>query len=518
MLRSLLVQVRNKKPLIAYNDLEERIITPGFCTLCGACEAACPLHALKVEADKPHYIYDCSTTMDLCPICYDICPHSDALFLDAKGFIMDAPLRRENLGYYRKILLAQSVDSKLRKLSHSGGVVTSLLTYAIDEGIVDSAIASEAEPDIPVKPKTLIGLVPDDVLSSIDSKFFPAAVAKAFGRAVYEYGKASVAFVGIPCHVLALRKLEVWQHKLIDSLKITLGLFCLWTHSLDSLLKYLYTSHEIKASEIQRIDLTKEYVIQTAKKTVKIPLSEIESHVLPGCRTCTDFTAELADISVGSAYPLKDWSTVIIRTRSGEDLFQNAVKEGVLKTRNMEKEHDTLTHTIEMALHKRTFAFDEIRKMRNAGKPIPPARDRLVEFLPTEIAFLAKVRVQDGMTQKVETVTSNETINQMFDLVTKLHHMGYPVMDKSNGLIGIITFEDMTKVPKSKRDTVSVGDICQRRLITIHPEESVLEAFKRMEKHNIGRILVVDREDPKKLLGIITKHDVMHVLTFWRSI
>jgi coenzyme F420 hydrogenase subunit beta len=512
------MKVKNKKPLIAYNDLKSRIINPGFCTLCGACEAACPVHALKVEADKPHYIFDCSTTMDLCPICYDICPHSDALSLEATGFVADAPFRRESLGYYRKVLLAQSVEPRLRELSHSGGVVTSLLTYAIDKDIIDSAIVSEAEPNIPVKPKPLVGLVPDDVLSSVDSKFFPAAVAKAFGSAVYEYGKVNVAFVGIPCHVLALRKLEAWQHKLIGSLKITIGLFCLWTLSMNNLLRYLSRTYKVKVSEIQRIDLTKEYLIQTAKKTLKIPLSEIKTQVLPSCRTCTDFTAELADISVGSAYPLKDWSTVIVRTKSGENLLNNAVEEGVLKTRKTDEEQDVFAHTIEMALHKRKFAFEEIKKMKAAKKLIPPARDRLVGFLPTEMAFLANVRVQNGMTKKVETITPNLTVNEMFDIMTRLHHMGYPVVDEDNKLIGIVTFEDITKVPKKKRDKVLVGDICRKKLIKIYPEESVLDAFRKMEEHNIGRILVVDRKDPTKLLGILTKHDVMHVLTFWRSI
>ncbi len=512
------MKVKNKKPLIAYNDLESRIITPGFCTLCGACEAACPVHALKVETEKPHYIFDCSTTMDLCPICYDICPHSDALSLEATGFVADAPHRRESLGYYRKVALAQSVKPRLRELSHSGGVVTSLLMYAIDKGLIDSAIVSEAEPDIPVKPKPLVGLVPDDVISAVDSKFFPSAVAKAFGSAVYEYGKVDIGFVGIPCHVLALRKLEAWQHKLISSLKITIGLFCLWTLSLNHLLQFLSTTYKVKASQIQRIDLTKEYVVQTAKKTMKIPLSEIESQVLPSCRTCTDFTAELADISVGSAYPLKDWSTVIVRTKSGENLLNDAVEEGVLKTRKIAEERDVFAHTIEMALHKRTFALEEIRKMKDAKEAIPPARDRLVEFLPMEMAFLANVRVENGMTKRVETVTPNVTINELFDMMTRLHHMGYPVVDENNKLIGIVTFEDVAKIPKKERDEVLVGNICRKKLITTNPEESVLDAFEKMEEHNIGRILVVDRNDPRKLLGIITKHDVMHVLTFWRSI
>ena len=38
--------------LIAYNILEKRIINAGFCTQCGACEAACPVSALHVNGEK----------------------------------------------------------------------------------------------------------------------------------------------------------------------------------------------------------------------------------------------------------------------------------------------------------------------------------------------------------------------------------------------------------------------------------------------------------------------------------
>ena len=38
-----------KNELIAYNELESMIIEPGFCTLCGACEAACPARAIHVS-------------------------------------------------------------------------------------------------------------------------------------------------------------------------------------------------------------------------------------------------------------------------------------------------------------------------------------------------------------------------------------------------------------------------------------------------------------------------------------
>lgn len=101
--------------LISYNILKERIIDRGFCTLCGACEVACPTSALHIEDQKVNRLHDCSKDLDLCPICYEICPHSEALLLRALHFISEAPKKNEALGYYRKIVLAQAADPKLRE-------------------------------------------------------------------------------------------------------------------------------------------------------------------------------------------------------------------------------------------------------------------------------------------------------------------------------------------------------------------------------------------------------------------
>lgn len=501
-----------RKQLIAFNDLKRRIITPGFCTLCGACEAACPVHAIKIEGNKIHSILDCSEALDLCPICYDICPHSEALLLEAMGFVADAPFRRSNLGYYRKIVLAQATERRLRELSHSGGVVTSLLMHLIANKTVDSAVVSEAEPHVPLKLKPSIGLVPDDILSSVDSKFFPSSVAKAFGKAVYEYGKANVAFVGIPCHVLALRKLEAWQHKFAENLKIVIGLSCLWTFSLGHLLEYLSSVYHIKASNIKRIDLQKEYVVDTTKGTIRIPLSEVKPHVLNSCRTCVDFTSELADISVGGAHPLEDWSMVIIRTKHGEDVFSDAVKHGVIRTRNIDEEPDVFTHTVEMAIHKKRIALEEAKRLRETNRSFPPVTDRLLTFLPRETDLFTSLTVEDVMTKKVMGVPSTVTVSQFLEIMTRHHHMGYPVMNEHEGLMGIVTFEDAAKVPKEKRDKISINDIVHRKLVVAYPDESVLEAIEKMIAHKIGRILVVDRKNPKNLCGILTRTDVMHVL------
>jgi len=502
-----------KNKFIAFNELEHMIIEPGFCTLCGACEAACPIHAIKIEHGKPHRLHDCSEHLDSCPICYDICPHTDALLLETLKFVADAPHRRESLGHYRKILLAHATNPTMRDATKSGGVVNALLNFAINEDIIDSAIVSEASSRVPIKVKPSISLVPDDMLSAVDTKVVPSAVAEAFGRAVFEHGKARIAFVGIPCHLLALRKLEAWQHKLMASLRITIGLFCLWTFSLGRLLEYLLHEHNIAANEIQNVDLTaNEYLVTTENRVVRIPLSEVKSHIMNSCRTCVDFTSELADLSIGGASPLKDWSIVIIRTKEGETFFNRAVKEGVITTKKIEAEPETLAHLIQLSAHKRNAALQEIKAMRKADVPVPPAAGFYTMPKTAEISMLEESKVGEIMTKKVIVMPPTMTVNELLDRIAKHHHIGFPIVDESNKIIGIVTLQDVMKVTKEKRSSVSVGEIGTKGLVVVFPDSSVAEAFEKMSKHNVGRLLVVDEKDTRSLLGIITRSDVMCAL------
>jgi coenzyme F420 hydrogenase subunit beta len=444
--------------------------------------------------------------MDLCPICYEICPHSEALLLRSLSFVADAPIKNEALGYYRKIVLAQALDPKLREQSAGGGVVTALLKYGIETKVFDSAIVSQAEAENPAKPKPSVALVPDDILSAVGSKFFPSSVAKAYGSAVYGYGKGKIAFVGVPCHVLALRKMEAWQHKISGNLKITIGLFCFGTLSFSSLVDYITKKYKIKPSDIKQIHLSSKFEIQTESRVIQIPFAEIKDHILPSCRTCTDFTSELADISVGGAYPLKEWSTVIIRTKPGEDFFYNAVENGIINTWVIEQEPKVFERVVVAAMQKRTEALKEAKEMEEVHGYLPVLMLR-------ETDALAHIKIEEIMTKDVKTVPQDMTVSQFLDIVAKHHHIGYPVANEKGEPIGWITLEEAASVAKKKRDETLVGQIARKKLVAAYPDETALDAFKRMSAHETGRVLVFDRANSKKLLGIVTKTDLMHTLT-----
>lgn len=504
-------RLKGHKPVVAFPDLEKTIISEGYCTLCGACEAACPVHAIILNA-VPSQRYDCSKHIDLCPICYDICPHSEAFFSEALSYVQDAPTRSESLGYYRKIVLARASDQKIRQESHGGGVVSSLLGYMFDKGEVDAATVSEAIPGTSLGHRPVVGLVPDDITSALESKYFPSAVGKAFGSAVYEYGREKIAFVGVPCNILALRKLEAWHHKIAPNIKVLIGLFCLWGFSLNILLEYFAKKYELSKDDMIRFVLADDFLLYTKKEVKRIPVTEAHNHVMKRCRTCFDYSAEMADISIGSARPLEGWSTVILRTKNGESIFQKAEEAEVIETSSLEGHLNVFYNLMETAQQKISLSTMEVRSLEKSNQLLPPVVNLEVSYLHAAAGALASISVEDVMTKEVMTVRPDTPVSRLLDIMTQHHHLGYPVVDANNKLAGIVVFEDMAHVPKENRMSTLVSEVASTNVVTINPEDSVAKAFQRMTRHDIGRLVVVDKKDPEKIVGILTRQDIMHAL------
>lgn len=54
---------------------------------------------------------------------------------------------------------------------------------------------------------------------------------------------------------------------------------------------------------------------------------------------------------------------------------------------------------------------------------------------------------------------------------------------------------------------MDVGEICTRDVVTVMRDETVLEAARKMRKHNVGALVVVKGHPPKPV-GVLTDRDI----------
>ena len=84
---------------------------------------------------------------------------------------------------------------------------------------------------------------------------------------------------------------------------------------------------------------------------------------------------------------------------------------------------------------------------------------------------------------------------------------GFPVVDAQGILIGVLTRRDIQS--ESAADSQSLREILTRPLKFVCDDCTVRQAADHMVNHNIGRLPVVLRNQPTRLIGIVTRSDIV---------
>jgi H+/Cl- antiporter ClcA/CBS domain-containing protein len=132
-----------------------------------------------------------------------------------------------------------------------------------------------------------------------------------------------------------------------------------------------------------------------------------------------------------------------------------------------------------------------------------------------EANALKQLKVADVMARDIATIEPEKTVRAAADrfatgdLKTSRHH-ALPIVDAAGRLQGLVTQGDLLRAlqadPAGEMTVIDAGT-CS--LIVAYPDERVFDAVTKMLEHNIGRLPVVDRNDPHKLVGHINRANVM---------
>jgi coenzyme F420 hydrogenase subunit beta len=262
----------------------------------------------------------------------------------------------EPFGVYRRLVVAQATDEKILKVSQDGGVATALLSYALKNGLVDSAVVTGASKEKPLYPIPKLASTFAEVLESAGTKYTCSSNIPLLIEACKQK-KMKVAFVGTPCQVQAIRKMQAaGLTRQTGCLNFTIGLMCSGCFTYEGLMEnYIHGELGVDLSEIKKMNIKGKLLLTTTSGVIGIPLAEIRRYQQRSCGGCGDFSSELADISVGGL-GLDGWTLTIIRTKKGEELFSGAEQAGFLRVKAVDTEAKALSLLVRLSEKKRKNA------------------------------------------------------------------------------------------------------------------------------------------------------------------
>lgn len=157
-----------------------------------------------------------------------------------------------------------------------------------------------------------------------------------------------------------------------------------------------------------------------------------------------------------------------------------------------------LSNVMSSALHSESIFTEGLRR-----KGIKIRKGR-------EVDIMTSIPVKAAMVTNVQTVSEDKSVEILEALMKVSRHVGFPIVDSRGKLSGIVTLSDLRNKVKPGEVGKKIGEIATREVEVAYPDETLDTALKRLASKQIGRLPVVDREDKKKLLGIITRSDIVN--------
>lgn len=333
-----------------FSNLIQEVLNQGRCNQCGSCVSFCTAvnyGALGTDKDgKPGYA-DSRKCLE-CGICYMICPATHQLESRTRQLTgWSAPM-----GRVIDVTVGCAVDRAVRGRGTDGGAVTALLLHLLKRGRIDGAIVTRRIGLFRHQPH--LARTEEELLEAAGSYFDNSSGMAFFGERYSMFSPSvqafkplaasnlrRIAFVGVPCQIKTLRKMQALGIAPAETVYLALGLFCAGNFDFSEQEHHdLEQMEHFSWKQVTHVNLREALQIRLDSGDVlRIPLTHLEPLRRTACKYCSDYSAEYADLSFGGVGAPEDWTTVVIRSPLGRAALRDSIGTSMREYRIEDNPH-----------------------------------------------------------------------------------------------------------------------------------------------------------------------------------
>jgi coenzyme F420 hydrogenase subunit beta len=243
-----------------------------------------------------------------------------------------------------------ATDPELRFKGSSGGVVSALALFCMEQKDYAGAVQVRARADQPLLNESVISRSRDDVLAASASRYAPASPCERL--ADLKDSDQPHVFIGKPCDVAGSKLLAAGQPSLKTSVALSISIFCAGTPSLagsqellnrlgvsvdDEILELRYRGRGWPGDMAVKFREAESGEVRESSTSYAEGWGDIlQKHKQWRCQLCADHLGEHADLSVGDPWyrPVAEdeagQSLIVVRTERGRRIVREAMRAGVL--------------------------------------------------------------------------------------------------------------------------------------------------------------------------------------------
>jgi CIC family chloride channel protein len=128
-----------------------------------------------------------------------------------------------------------------------------------------------------------------------------------------------------------------------------------------------------------------------------------------------------------------------------------------------------------------------------------------------EVNVLKSITVKTVMNPVIETIPENLSLGKLAEKISKSKYNSFPVVDDEGNLTGILSFLDYHAAvfDENLKDLVVAKELATRKVVTISLDDNLYNALEKITSKDFSILPVVSPDDSSKLLGILTRRDII---------